>query len=608
MLHPVSMSRHVVLAAGLLVLAAGVAGASPAPSWTSIGPDTGPISFVAVAPSSGSRVYASTPLGGVFRSDDAGATWQASNTGLTTLQVQCMSVAPDDPDTVYAGTSAGAFKSTDGGAIWAQLGSGLPPNPVTSILINPSNTATVYAAGPTGTLARSTNAGVSWTAIGGSEVAAAQPRVLTIDPTHTSTLYLGTVQKGFYRSEDGGASWTLHNDGFAGVNPAILTIAVDPTSPSRVYVGVSADVYISTDKGDHWDLYDDPNGFMTSVGAVAVDASGVAYAADQLAFYARPAGSAGWAQVSGAPSFINALSIGAAPAPPVYLAYGRTGLSSGGVARWDGDAQYSRSSPPADTISALASDPAQAGRWLAGSTVGILVNDGGGASGWQVVNCCVTGNSILGNIATAIVFDARTSGLVYASTIAGIFRSTDNGLDFTDVSTGIPATSPPTFGRSFLAQPGTRGGMFAGTSKGLYQSADGTSWGPGSADLAGRQILALTADPATSTTLWAGTDDGAYRSDDGEPIGRRRARSAASSMRSSSPSATCMPEPKTASTSARAAPTAGLPSATSGPRRTPWSCTPRPGRFRQARWPASTRAPTGRAGRRSGRDFRTRTS
>ncbi len=506
------MKTLALFAVGVIAALAAFGAVAVTPAWMAIGPESGVINFVAVAPSDVTRVYAASPTGGVFRSDDSAATWQSASQGLTNIQIRCLAVAPGNPDLVYAGSTAGAFQSADGGAHWAAFGGGFPSSVITSIAVDPTNPSTLYAAGTTGTLVKSTNAGASWSAIGGSTVASAEPRTLVIDPAHSATVYLGTLQDGFYRSDDGGSSFTLHNDGFLQINPGVVALAADPTNSSRVYAGAVDDVYVSTDKGDHWQPFEDP-GFSTAIQGLAVDASGATYTADQLGFYTRAAGAPGWTQVVGSPNWITSLSVGAGNAPPVFIAYGKTAYSPGGVERWDGGNLLAHSAPSAETISALAADPAHPGRLLAGAAFGIVLTGGGGVTDWQQVACCST--NIFGNIATAILFDARTPEIVYVSTGLGVFRSTDDGLTFTSSSAGLPSTTPPTVVRSLLAQPGSATGLFAGTTNGLYQSSDGANWAPGSGDLSGRIVLALSEDSASASSLWAGTDDGAYHSTDG---------------------------------------------------------------------------------------------
>jgi len=51
--------------------------------WTNIGPFTGGVLAVAIDPSAPGTIYAGTHGAGVFKSTDGGASWTASNSGLT---------------------------------------------------------------------------------------------------------------------------------------------------------------------------------------------------------------------------------------------------------------------------------------------------------------------------------------------------------------------------------------------------------------------------------------------------------------------------------------------------------------------------------------------
>ena len=319
------------------------------------------MNVVASAPSAPQIVYAASPTGGVFSSPDSGDTWHAVDSGLSDLRVQCLAVSPADPLVVYAGTQSGAFKTTDGGASWMPLGGGFPAGIVNSIAIDPSNAETLYAAGAGGLLARSTNGGASWSAIGNAAIAAAQPRVLAIDPSHTATLYLGTAQNGVYRSSDGGTSWTEKNTGLVdqvGNTYGVLALAVDPTNGSRLYAGAAGrGAYSTTDAGGNWTPDLPAPGLITSI---VFTSDGTVLLASQPGFFALPSGESVWTNMPFVSSFINSLSVGG-PTTPVYVGFGKAGLDPGGLARWDGGPSYVYSQLDAVVITALAGDPMSAG-------------------------------------------------------------------------------------------------------------------------------------------------------------------------------------------------------------------------------------------------------
>ena len=100
------------------------------------------VSSIAVDPRDGNIVYAgfsgfdaSTPKapGHVFRSTDAGATWEPRGLGAATgtgtgmdLPVDTLIAHPLAPDLLYAGTDFGVLVTTDGGKSWSPLGEALP--------------------------------------------------------------------------------------------------------------------------------------------------------------------------------------------------------------------------------------------------------------------------------------------------------------------------------------------------------------------------------------------------------------------------------------------------------------------------------------------------
>jgi len=88
------------------------------------------VNAVYVDPGDSNRVLLATDRGGVLASDDGGATFAASNQGISERKVAAVLVDRDHPDVLYAGVVndkkyGGVFRSSDGGAHWEQLGSGL---------------------------------------------------------------------------------------------------------------------------------------------------------------------------------------------------------------------------------------------------------------------------------------------------------------------------------------------------------------------------------------------------------------------------------------------------------------------------------------------------
>jgi len=90
--------------------------------WTSRGPTKpGAISALLVNPFNPNVVYYTSDAG-LFRSLDAGDSWQAINAGLSETHISAATVRHDSPGTLYAGTRSGAiFRTRDGGELWTEV-------------------------------------------------------------------------------------------------------------------------------------------------------------------------------------------------------------------------------------------------------------------------------------------------------------------------------------------------------------------------------------------------------------------------------------------------------------------------------------------------------
>ena len=105
----------------------------------------------AVHPHDHDRLYLASWGGGICISEDGCQSWQASNEGLGSLNVNTIVIDPLNPDTIYAGTDNGAYVSFDGGKYWVEINEGLLGALVIySIAVDPGDPTNVYAATPYG--------------------------------------------------------------------------------------------------------------------------------------------------------------------------------------------------------------------------------------------------------------------------------------------------------------------------------------------------------------------------------------------------------------------------------------------------------------------------
>lgn len=91
--------------------------------WKSVAlPETASMSGAVVNPEQSQTVYASGLGVGVLRSDDEGATWQAVNTNLPSLNVTALALHSFKREILYAWLQdEGIYRAEDGGASWVQL-------------------------------------------------------------------------------------------------------------------------------------------------------------------------------------------------------------------------------------------------------------------------------------------------------------------------------------------------------------------------------------------------------------------------------------------------------------------------------------------------------
>jgi photosystem II stability/assembly factor-like uncharacterized protein len=152
----------------------------------------------------GERFYAAAEVGGVLRSDDAGATWRLLAGGVH-ADVHDLAGYKRDPDTVYAATGGGRYRSRDGGQSWELIGDGY----TRAVWVDPDRPEIMLSGparyvGAMGRVERSNDGGDTWSlAADGFKVpmsdmierfAAAGPHVLAV--TSSGALY--TAKRGVW--------------------------------------------------------------------------------------------------------------------------------------------------------------------------------------------------------------------------------------------------------------------------------------------------------------------------------------------------------------------------------------------------------------------------
>jgi hypothetical protein len=210
---------------------------------------------VAADPLHPERVWAGTVGAGAWRSEDAGASWQAAGEELADLDVSALAVAPDE-EVVYAGIDPSAlWRSEDGGRRRERLSAlndlpsaptwSFPPRPDTShvrwITLDPADPDRLYVCIEAGALVRSGDGGRTWT--DRVDDAPYDTHTLAAHPAAPGRLYsaagdgFGMAGRGYSESTDRGDTWTRPDDGIE--RHYLYGLAVDPGDPDTVVVSAA---------------------------------------------------------------------------------------------------------------------------------------------------------------------------------------------------------------------------------------------------------------------------------------------------------------------------------------------------------------------------------
>jgi len=281
------VARESVLRRAVLRLPPGAAAARAGTpgAWKPLGPEiiesyttsTGRVSAVVLHPANMDVIFAGGAQGGVWRTEDAGASWRPLTDQQCSLAMGALALDPVDPDIVYAGTGeqhfsadsyygCGVLRSSDGGESWTRLGEGVFTGPMggttISRIVVDSATAgtldatTVYAA-TEGGLFISTDSGGGWTKVLDGVVTDVLVRAGDREVLFAA-LAEGEEKTGhatLHRSGDGGLTWREVDVGL-GVLPWRAQLAQSRSSPDILYLsaGESGGVVMarSSDGGDSW--------------------------------------------------------------------------------------------------------------------------------------------------------------------------------------------------------------------------------------------------------------------------------------------------------------------------------------------------------------------
>ena len=164
----------------------------------------------------------------LWRSLDEGEHWTAASAPITDL-ISTETVDPSNSNHLLFGSTPGGYIYRNGTALTSDSTASLPRSQprtgyVSRIVFDPKTPTTVYATYATfradntqSQIYRSTDGGVTWTAVGNSGSASLPDipvHALLIDPDDSTRLYIGT-DTGVFVSFDAGATWARDGNPFA---------------------------------------------------------------------------------------------------------------------------------------------------------------------------------------------------------------------------------------------------------------------------------------------------------------------------------------------------------------------------------------------------------
>ena len=353
-------------------------------SFRNIGPAgmSGRITSIDVDPGNPDIIYAGSASGGLWRSTNAGQSWNSIWDDQPTAGIGVVKLDPNNSDVIWVGTGegnprnsqssgAGLFKSIDGGKSFELVGLEKTKH-IHKIVIDPRNSDIVYIAA----------FGVAWG---------------------------DTKERGVYKTIDGGKTWKkiLYNNDRTGAADLII----DPANPNKLFCamweyrrwpwyfksgGEGSGLYMTLDAGENWKKITDkdglPKGELGRIGiAVAQSNSKTVYALvenkEKNGLYKSTDGGFKWKMVSedenigNRPFYYSDLHVDPFNENTIYSLWSIMTRSDDGGKSWRVIAPYYKVHPDHQ---ALWMDPKRPGHMIEGNDGGMNITWDGGSS-WRFI-------------------------------------------------------------------------------------------------------------------------------------------------------------------------------------------------------------------------------
>ena len=531
--------------------------------WQQNGPTNigGRVTDLAIHPADADLCYAAMATGGVFRTTDAGASWTPIFDQGDVITVGDIALDPQNPDVIWVGTGEanaaslsffgnGVYRSADAGATWQHLGL-QDTRYIARVVVDPTDGDRVLVAATGQLFGTDQNRGVFRTLDGGQSwdrVFALTDSTactdLALHPTNPDIVYAamwervrgityrdsGGESSGIWRSLDGGDTWSELTVGLpSGPDVGRIGISVCASQPDvlyAVYDDASAyfeGVYKSTDGGDTWtgtsdgalsSIHSSFGWYFGQIRVNPVNANDVFVMGVPL--YRTTNGGSSWFE-EGANMHVDHHALEFAPSQPQRAYAG----NDGGLYRSD-DGGYTwieLDDQPTNQFYAIGFDFLQPHRLYGGTQDnGTLRTPDGSTGGWE---------RIFGGDGFVTLVDYTDSDVIYCEYQYGnLYKSSNDGLSFSWAMNGIASGDRHNWHTPVVMDPANPEVLYYGSQR-VYKTVDGAAnWSAISGDLTdGDQganfgtITSIAVAPSAPSIVYAGTDDGnlwAYRPFNGQ--------------------------------------------------------------------------------------------
>ena len=205
-------------------------------------------------PHTENRIYLTSDVAGIWRSDDRGEHWNFATRGLGYLNVPLLAVASSDANVLYAGTSGGIFFSQNAGENWNasdDAGGRLRfsrPESHRSIVISKDDASRVIAGSSTGEVFLSDDFGKKWKLLGDHRPFGKIGAITALEWLEKENVLVASSAQGLAEFSFVDQKWKYFRE-----SPRdISDFWISRNSPRTVYAVGQNKIFISRDGGAHW--------------------------------------------------------------------------------------------------------------------------------------------------------------------------------------------------------------------------------------------------------------------------------------------------------------------------------------------------------------------